>query len=253
MNHPPLLPVILCGGSGTRLWPLSRETYPKQFLALGGDGVSMLQDTVHRLKGVASHVPQSSPIVVCNQEHRFLAAQQLQEAGVEGARLILEPCGRNTAPALSLAALVADPQAILLAMPADHVITQAAPLHAAVEKAWQHACDGAMVTFGIIADRPETGYGYIQKAQAVEGDNVFSIQSFAEKPSLECLAAAFQAAAHRLWTERRKGCLPDRRRNAVAGRLLCKALPRHRLLRPLLSSSSDAGRRCKAAPPVRPS
>lgn len=198
MNHPPLLPVILCGGSGTRLWPLSRETYPKQFLALGGDGVSMLQDTVRRLKGVASHVPQSSPIVVCNQEHRFLAAQQLQEAGVEGARLILEPCGRNTAPALSLAALVADPQAILLAMPADHVITQAAPLHAAVEKAWQHACDGAMVTFGIIADRPETGYGYIQKAQAVEGDNVFSIQSFAEKPSLE-LAQTYVASGDYLW------------------------------------------------------
>ncbi|ODU59827.1 MAG: mannose-1-phosphate guanylyltransferase/mannose-6-phosphate isomerase [Comamonadaceae bacterium SCN 68-20] len=198
MIHPSLLPVILCGGSGTRLWPLSRETYPKQFLALGGDGVSMLQDTVRRLDGVASHVPKEAPIVVCNHEHRFLAAQQLQEAGVEGARLILEPCGRNTAPALTLAALVADPQAILLAMPADHVITQAAQLHAAVETAWQLARDGAMVTFGIVADRPETGYGYIQKAQAVEGGHAFAIQSFAEKPSLE-VAQAYVESGDYLW------------------------------------------------------
>ena len=198
MTNHPLLPVILCGGSGTRLWPLSRETYPKQFLALGGDGISMLQDTARRLDGVASQVPKAAPIVVCNHEHRFLAAQQLQEAGVDGVRLILEPCGRNTAPALTLAALVADPQAILLAMPADHVITQPVQLHAAVEAAWQLACDGAMVTFGIVANRPETGYGYIQKAQAVEGGNAFAIQSFAEKPSLE-VAQAYVESGDYLW------------------------------------------------------
>lgn len=198
MTNHLLLPVILCGGSGTRLWPLSRETYPKQFLALGGDGVSMLQDTARRLDGVASHVPKAPPIVVCNHEHRFLAAQQLQEAGMEGARLILEPCGRNTAPALTLAALVADPQAILLAMPADHVMTQIAQLHAAVETAWQLASEGAMVTFGIVANRPETGYGYIQKAQALKGGNAFAIQSFAEKPSQE-LAQTYVQSGDYLW------------------------------------------------------
>ncbi len=194
----PLLPVILCGGSGTRLWPLSRETYPKQFLALNGDGVSMLQDTVRRMDGVAPHIPQAAPIVVCNSEHRFLAAQQLQEAGIAGARLVLEPVGRNTAPALTLAALVAHPQAVLLAMPADHVITEVAQLHDAVQTAWALAKDGAMVTFGIVANRPETGYGYIQKAKPIEGCNAFAIQSFAEKPSLE-LARAYVESGSYLW------------------------------------------------------
>lgn len=194
----PLLPVILCGGSGTRLWPLSRETYPKQFLALNGDGVSMLQDTAKRLEGVAPHIPQTAPIVVCNSEHRFLAAQQLQEAGISGARLVLEPVGRNTAPALTLAALVADPHAVLLAMPADHVMTDVAQLHGAVQTAWELAKGGAMVTFGIVANRPETGYGYIQKAQAIDGCNAFAIQSFAEKPSLE-LAQAYVESGNYFW------------------------------------------------------
>lgn len=194
----PLLPVILCGGSGTRLWPLSREAYPKQFLALGGDGITMLQDTVKRLDGVAPHIPQAAPIVVCNGEHRFLAAQQLQEAGISGARLVLEPAGRNTAPALTLAALVADPHAVLLAMPADHVMTDVAQLHGAVQTAWELAKDGAMVTFGIVANRPETGYGYIQKAQAIDGCNAFAIQSFAEKPTLE-LAQAYVESGNYFW------------------------------------------------------
>lgn len=198
MTNHSLLPVILCGGSGTRLWPLSRETYPKQFLALNGDGLSMLQDTARRLDGVASHIPKAPPIVVCNSEHRFLAAQQLQEAGIAGARLVLEPVGRNTAPALTLAALAADPQAVLLAMPADHVMTRLALLHDAVQTAWQLAKEGAMVTFGIVADRPETGYGYIQKAQAIEGCSAFSILSFAEKPSLE-LAQAYLESGNYFW------------------------------------------------------
>ena len=193
-----LLPVILCGGSGTRLWPLSRETYPKQFLAFKGDGISMLQDTVTRLDGVAPHIPKATPIVVCNSDHRFLAAQQLQEAGVEGARLILEPTGRNTAPALTLAALVADPHAVLLAMPADHVITQLPRLHEAVETAWQLAKDGAMVTFGIVANRPETGYGYIQQGEATNDSRAFEIKSFAEKPSLQ-LARDYVASGSYLW------------------------------------------------------
>lgn len=193
-----LLPVILCGGSGTRLWPLSRETYPKQFLALGGDGVSMLQDTARRLDGMAAHIPRAAPIVVCNHEHRFLAAQQLREAGIADARLILEPVGRNTAPALTLAALAADPQSVLLAMPADHVMNQPAHLHAAAEVAWRLAGEGAMVTFGIVADRPETGYGYIQKAEPVAGGAAFAIRSFAEKPSLELARSYLEGGAH-LW------------------------------------------------------
>ncbi len=193
-----LLPVILCGGSGTRLWPLSRETYPKQFLALSGNGVSMLQDTALRLNGLSSAITKAAPLVVCNAEHRFLAAQQLHDAGLQGAQMVLEPVGRNTAPALTLAALAAQPHAIMLAMPADHVMTQPGNLHRAVEAAWPLAQEGAMVTFGIVANRPETGYGYIQKAQSVEGVDAFGIQSFEEKPSQE-LAQAYVTSGNYLW------------------------------------------------------
>ncbi len=193
-----LLPVILCGGSGTRLWPLSRETYPKQFLALSGNGVSMLQDTALRLDGLSSTISKSLPLVVCNAEHRFLAAQQLHDAGLSGSQLVLEPVGRNTAPALTLAALAAQPQAIMLAMPADHVMTRPESLHRAVEAAWPLAQEGAMVTFGIVANRPETGYGYIQKAQPVQGTDAFCIQSFEEKPNQE-LAQSYVASGNYLW------------------------------------------------------
>lgn len=195
-----LQPVILCGGSGTRLWPLSRETYPKQFLALQGNGISMLQETAHRLDGMAGAITHLPPIVVCNQEHRFLAAQQLQEADVTGASLVLEPCGRNTAPALTLAALVAPPQAVLLAMPADHVMAQPEQLHRAVHTAWSLARDGAMVTFGIVANRPETGYGYIEKAAAITHADgpAFAIQSFAEKPSVQ-VAQSYLDSGNYLW------------------------------------------------------
>ena len=193
-----LLPVILCGGSGTRLWPLSRETYPKQFLALNGDGRSMLQDTATRLDGLPPDIPKVPPLVICNGEHRFLAAQQLHEAGIAGARLVLEPAGRNTAPALTLAALAADAQAILLAMPADHIVNHAERLHQAVASAWPLAREGAMVTFGIVANRPETGYGYIQKGLAMDGTDAFAIQSFEEKPSLE-LAQSYIASGNYLW------------------------------------------------------
>ncbi len=199
MTTTTLVPVILCGGSGTRLWPLSRETYPKQFLALNSDGISLLQDTFRRLERVAQSIPKAAPIVVCNNEHRFLAAQQLHEAGIGKTKLVLEPIGRNTAPALTMAALVAaTPQAILLAMPADHVITNVAQLDEAVQIAWQLAEDGAMVTFGIVASRPETGYGYIQKAEAINGGSAFAIQSFVEKPGLE-LAEAYVASGNYLW------------------------------------------------------
>ena len=192
-----LTPVIMCGGSGTRLWPLSREHYPKQFLSLGNDGKSMLQNTASRLDGLASSIERTTPILVCNAEHRFLAAQQLQEQGVSGAKMVLEPVGRNTAPALTLAALVAQPNAILLAMPADHVMTRPEQLHHAVETAWELAKSGAMVTFGIVADRPETGYGYIQKG-AQDKLGAFAIASFAEKPTLE-VAEQYLRSGDYLW------------------------------------------------------
>lgn len=199
-----LQPVILCGGAGTRLWPLSREAYPKQFLALQGGGVSMLQDTARRLRGLGrldAALEPAAPVVVCNQEHRFLAAQQLQEAGVAGAQLVLEPCGRNTAPALTLAALQAQalhPQAVLLAMPADHVVADVAALQAAVQAAWPLACAGAMVTFGVVPLRPETGYGYIRKGAALAGGAGFGIAAFAEKPSAD-VARAYVECGEFLW------------------------------------------------------
>ena len=192
-----LTPVILCGGNGTRLWPHSREHYPKQFLSLGIDGKSMLQNTALRLAGLNASIPQSSPILVCNAEHRFLAAQQLQEQGITGAKLVLEPIGRSTAPALTLAALVSEPNAVLLAMPADHVMTRLEQLHQAAEIGWALAQSGAMVTFGVVADRPETGYGYIQKG-AADASGAFSIQSFAEKPSTQ-VAEQHLASGQYLW------------------------------------------------------
>ena len=192
-----LTPVIMCGGSGTRLWPLSREHYPKQFLSLSADGKSMLQNTASRLSGLNSSIQQTGPILVCNAEHRFLAAQQLQEQGIAGAKLVLEPMGRNTAPALTLAAVVAEPDAVLLAMPADHVMTRPEQLHQAAETGWALAQDGAMVTFGIVADRPETGYGYIQKGPA-DNNGAFFIQSFAEKPSAQ-VAEQYLASGQYLW------------------------------------------------------
>jgi len=191
MTLPELIPVILCGGSGTRLWPLSRESYPKQFLALYGDGRTMLQHTALRLRDMGAKAPASGNlIVVCNAEHRFLAAQQLSEAGIEHPRIMLEPAGRNTAPALTLAALQAlssgapghDP--VLIVMPADHAIADGAAFCSAAEKAWRAAAQGAMVTFGVVADRPEAGYGYIQRGAAGE-DGLLAIRSFAEKPDPE--------------------------------------------------------------------
>ena len=195
----PLVPVILCGGSGTRLWPLSRETYPKQFLALVGEH-TMLQDTALRLHGLRGVALDDSPIVVCNAEHRFLAAGQLAGVGIANARILLEPAGRNTAPALTLAALQAreggaDP--ILLAMPADHVITDRTALHTAVVQAHAVASEGALVTFGIVADRPETGYGYIQRGD-VSLHGSYRIASFAEKPDADT-AQRYLDSGEYLW------------------------------------------------------
>jgi len=174
-----LLPIIMAGGSGTRLWPLSRHLYPKQFHALTGDR-TMLQETVLRLKGLGS----LAPLVICNEEHRFLAAEQMREIGLDHARVLLEPVSRNTAPAIALAALFAtrdhdDP--LLLVLAADHLIRDVGAFQAAVKKAEILAEAGKLVTFGIVPDRPETGYGYIKRGAAV-GAEGFAVDRFEEKP-----------------------------------------------------------------------
>ena len=172
-----LQPVLLSGGSGTRLWPLSREAYPKQFLPLAGEH-TMLQDTWRRVAPLAG----AAPIVVANEEHRFLAGEQLRLVGVEHADIILEPVGRNTAPAIAAAALQAsadgeDP--LLLVLPSDHVVRDPEAFRAAVTEAIPDAEAGALVTFGIVPSAPETGFGYIQ---AAEGQGVRQVLRFVEKP-----------------------------------------------------------------------
>jgi mannose-1-phosphate guanylyltransferase/mannose-6-phosphate isomerase len=169
--------VLLSGGSGTRLWPLSREAYPKQFLPLAGDD-SMLQATWLRVAPIAP----SPPIVVANEEHRFLAAEQLRLVGVSNPAIVLEPVGRNTAPAIAAAAVQAmatgdDP--LLLVLPSDHVVRDADAFRAAVEAAMPAAEQGALVTFGIVPDAPETGFGYIQ---AERGEGIRKVLRFVEKP-----------------------------------------------------------------------
>ena len=175
-------PVVLSGGSGTRLWPLSREKYPKQLLSFVGQD-SLLQATLRRLEGIdgATCAP---PLVVCNDEYRFVVAEQLRLMGLQG-RIVLEPVGRNTAPALTLAALAAraagdDP--VLLVMPADHVVSQVAAFQECVRHAARLAQNGAVVTFGITPDRPETGYGYIQAGAALDAGGACAIARFVEKP-----------------------------------------------------------------------
>lgn len=192
-------PVILSGGSGTRLWPLSREKYPKQLLALIGGEESLLQATVRRVDGLAN-VHLCSPMVVCNEEYRFVIAEQLRLMGKEGT-VVLEPFGRNTAPALTLAALAAmrdgaDP--ILLVMPSDHVITDTHAFQAAVGQGALLADAGAVVTFGITPDAPETGYGYIQAGSAYGDGAAYEIARFVEKPDLVTAQAYLDAGSY-LW------------------------------------------------------
>ncbi|WP_165676313.1 mannose-1-phosphate guanylyltransferase/mannose-6-phosphate isomerase [Metapseudomonas otitidis] len=176
-------PVVLCGGSGTRLWPLSRSGFPKQFLCLSGSE-SLFQQSVSRLCGVTGPCYlDSTPYVVCNEEHRFLAQEQLREMGIEYASFLLEPVGRNTAPALTLAALAAlaggdDP--ILMVAPADQTMSDVKAFHKAVHQALECAATGDIVILGIAPDKPETGYGYI-KVQPVDGLAAM-VEHFVEKP-----------------------------------------------------------------------
>ena len=192
-----IVPVVLSGGSGTRLWPLSREKYPKQLLPLVDDQ-SMLQATVARMDGIPGL---GDPLLVCNEEHRFVIAEQIRLLGKRG-KIILEPVGRNTAPALTVAALFAshgggDP--VLVVMPADHVILDTVAFQAAVVKAARLAETGLAVTFGITPDCPESGYGYIQKGAPLAGEaEAFRLARFVEKPKRE-VAETYVDSGEYLW------------------------------------------------------
>ena len=197
-----LIPVILSGGAGTRLWPLSRELYPKQFLPLTGER-TMIQETALRAAGLPSA---AAPIVVCNEAHRFMVAEQLRQVAVEPQAILLEPVGRNTAPALAVAALAAlagatDKRAdnsgiLVLVLPADHVLKDVAAFHRAVEAAIPAARDGRFVTFGVVPTQPETGYGYIRKGPGI--GPVLPVAAFVEKPDA-ATADQFIASGDYLW------------------------------------------------------
>jgi mannose-1-phosphate guanylyltransferase/mannose-6-phosphate isomerase len=190
-----LIPVILSGGAGTRLWPLSREMYPKQLLALTSKH-TMLQDTAARLAGIAGAQP---PIVVCNEAHRFTVAEQLRALGPAATAILLEPVGRNTAPAVALAALQAlktDPDATLVVAPADHVIRDVRAFQQAAAVGAAQAQEGKLVTFGIVAHAPETGYGYIRRGDG-KGP-AYPVAQFIEKPPLD-VAQQFVASGDYFW------------------------------------------------------
>jgi mannose-1-phosphate guanylyltransferase / mannose-6-phosphate isomerase len=197
-----LTPVILSGGAGTRLWPLSRELYPKQLLALLGNR-TMIQQTALRFAGLGA----TAPVVVCNDAHRFLVAEQLRQLGIQPRATVLEPFGRNTAPAIALAALAAlkasqgeDP--VLLVLPADHVIRDVPAFQKAIQIALPAAQQGRLVTLGVVPQSPETGYGYIQREGGRGADSgangVYRIAQFVEKPSLE-RAGEFLASGDYYW------------------------------------------------------
>lgn len=209
-----LVPVILAGGGGTRLWPLSREHYPKQFLSLAGKE-SLLQRTLMRLDGLnglsAGALTVHDPLVICNEEHRFLVAEQARRVGRLPQCTVLEPAGRNTAPALTCAALlskkeVRDP--ILLMMPADHNIQDIAEFHLAVAQGLRLADQGYLVAFGIVPDRPETGYGYIRQGAVISAEGwdaelsdkltAHHLEAFVEKPDL-ATAKAYIDSGHYAW------------------------------------------------------
>ncbi len=193
-----IVPVVLSGGSGTRLWPLSRASYPKQFLPLAAEQ-SLIQETVARA-GTATDAP---PIVVCSADHRFLVAEQLRALGIPagplGARIVLEPLARNTAPAVAVAALLAaesDPDSLLLVLAADHAIADVAGFAAAIHTAADVAAQGRLVTFGMKPDRPETGYGYIRAGSPL-GEGAAEVAAFVEKP--DAATAAKYVAEGYLW------------------------------------------------------
>ncbi|MDY7584992.1 mannose-1-phosphate guanylyltransferase/mannose-6-phosphate isomerase [Pseudomonas sp. CCI3.1] len=191
-----LFPIIMAGGSGSRLWPLSRQLNPKQFLPLADADFSMLQATIQRLDGLGAELPR----LICNEQHRFLAAEQLRLLGLEKAGILLEPVGRNTAPAIALAALQACSEAqdpILLVLAADHLIKDVSAFQACIQTALPLAQDGKLVTFGIVPTHAETGYGYIEQGDDV-GIGGFKVNRFVEKPDL-VTAQEYLASGSYFW------------------------------------------------------
>ncbi|WJW76697.1 mannose-1-phosphate guanylyltransferase/mannose-6-phosphate isomerase [Thiohalobacter sp. IOR34] len=192
-----IYPVILTGGAGSRLWPLSREYFPKPLLPLVGDR-TLLQESALRLEGLDAVQP---PLFVCNEEHRFLVAEQVQEIGQTPTGILLEPEGRNTAPALTIAALALvekSPEAVMVVMPADHVIPDRERFQGTVAEGIALAEQGFLVTFGIVPDRPETGYGYIRRGQAIDDSPAFAVAQFVEKPD-QATAEEYLASGEFLW------------------------------------------------------
>lgn len=190
-------PVILSGGSGSRLWPLSRTAYPKQLLALTSER-SLLQETLLRLQGLPDL---AKPLMVCNHEHRFLVAEQMREIDVAPQVLMLEPIGRNTAPAIAVAALyLAEraPDALMLVLASDHVISNVPAFHECAQRAFEVANQGHLVTFGIVPSAPETGYGYIQRGEKLNNNGAYQVARFVEKPDTQT-AQQYLASGDYLW------------------------------------------------------
>ncbi|MFL9786810.1 mannose-1-phosphate guanylyltransferase/mannose-6-phosphate isomerase [Vibrio cyclitrophicus] len=190
-----ILPIILAGGSGSRLWPMSRAQLPKQFLSLVSN-TTMLQDTVHRLRSI----PHKPCMFICNEEHRFMLAEQLRQADMPHSGILLEPVGRNTAPAIALAAIQAcengdDP--LLLVLAADHVIANPSEFSRCIARAVPLAEKGRLVTFGIVPTSPETGYGYIKQGASIDGYG-FAVDAFVEKPDLDA-ANRYLTSGNYLW------------------------------------------------------
>jgi mannose-1-phosphate guanylyltransferase / mannose-6-phosphate isomerase len=196
-----ITPVLLCGGSGTRLWPLSRKSYPKQFSRLTGDE-SLFQASARRLSGRGEGLDFAPPMVLTHADFRFIVTEQLAEAGIEPGTVLIEPAGRNTAAPVLAAALSLvrdDPQAVMLVAPADHVIPDAAAFRAAVARGLEAVARGDLVTFGIAPDRPETGYGYLELAETPDGSGrPVRLARFVEKPDA-CRAVEMLAAGSYLW------------------------------------------------------
>ena len=188
MKSKSIIPIILCGGTGSRLWPLSRESYPKQYLSLdGAESKSLLQKTQERIKGLKNIKP---PILICNEDHRFIVAEQMKEIGINPYSILLEPFGRNTAPAITLASLLAlekEEDPILIVLSSDHQITDTLQFVKTINNGLSYAKENRLVTFGVIPDSPETGFGYIEAENKLDPKNIKGekILRFIEKPNLE--------------------------------------------------------------------
>lgn len=198
-DGPICVPVVLSGGMGTRLWPLSRKSYPKQFHNLSSDRLSLIQETLLRVAGRENF---ATPIVVCNENHRFLVAEKLQQIGLEDTKILLEPVAKDTAAAIAAAAVFIEREygakAQMLVLPSDHIIQKVDAFLEGVEQARVTARAGYLTTFGIKPDRPETGYGYIKHGQSVDGDSIFRVERFVEKPDIQ-RANHYLKAGNYLW------------------------------------------------------